>query len=421
MGPPLPKYSPKSHIIRPPVKPILSSHNIPLNVITPAPMSKQARTWFDKRAAPLKAMPLNERLPFLKRVRDYLFKSGVAPTTNKKQQRYDNYYKQCLTQIGVPIQYTQDNLELYTAWRWLNSTVKSSSLNQELSNIKQVATLQGQSIPPTLSNQVRSKRINKGFSITRGPLDDPRVYNEPLTYKQYCNVIDVCAMLAITRPVYHLYRAMIALAVWGMLRSSEYTMNKELRYWQYRILNFGDVVDIKNPPNGVPMLRFTLKVTKIGQRLSITDPEYAYVSCQCSANVSQHYCPYCIFKSFATLHIPWNNPTTAGSPILVGPQGTPVTYKDWLSRIKDIIHWSGLPRRNYGTHCLRRTGATLLYNAGVQPIHIKTLGRWSSIAWLIYIRPDPKESAASVPALLNNFIANGCISLIKSIDTNCYS
>ena len=150
-------------------------------------MSKQARSWYNKRAAPLASMPLKERLPFLKRVRDFIFDSGVAPETTKKQQRYDGYFKQCLSQIGVPHAYTQQNLELYTAWRWINSKVKTSSLSGEIQNIKQVGTLQGQIIAPTITNQARSKRLKTGFSITRGPIDDPSSFNKPLTYKQYCN------------------------------------------------------------------------------------------------------------------------------------------------------------------------------------------------------------------------------------------
>ena len=63
---------------------------------------------------------------------------------------------------------------------------------------------------------------------------------------------------------------MIAIGVWAMLRANEYTVNKKLRYWQYRILYFADIIDIKHPKHNVPTYRITLKVTKCGQRISIT-------------------------------------------------------------------------------------------------------------------------------------------------------
>ena len=40
----------------------------------------------------------------------------------------------------------------------------------------------------------------------------------------------------------------------------------------------------------------------------------------------------------------------------------------------------------FGAHSLRIGGATALFAAGADPIHIRTMGRWSSDCWRLYVR-----------------------------------
>ena len=40
----------------------------------------------------------------------------------------------------------------------------------------------------------------------------------------------------------------------------------------------------------------------------------------------------------------------------------------------------------FGTHSARIGGATALFAAGADPMHIRTMGRWSSDCWRLYVR-----------------------------------
>jgi len=51
-------------------------------------------------------------------------------------------------------------------------------------------------------------------------------------------------------------------------------------------------------------------------------------------------------------------------------------------------------------HSYRKTGATLFYLSGLTAEEIKTLGRWTSIAWLTYVKPTTTLAAFNVTNLL---------------------
>ena len=90
----------------------------------------------------------------------------------------------------------------------------------------------------------------------------------------------------------------------------------------------------------------------------------------------------------------------------VGPNGTPYKYPDWCSRFKDIITVCKVKseEKKHVPHSLRKTGATLYYLCGLKEQQIKILGRWKSIAWLTYVKPDPLSAALSSSVLLNKYL-----------------
>lgn len=63
----------------------------------------------------------------------------------------------------------------------------------------------------------------------------------------------------------------------------------------------------------------------------------------------------------------------------------------------------------YGTHCLRITFATWLYNAGFPDAIIKTEGRWKSDAFLTYIRSNNTRDTYNVTLAINSQKNNSII------------
>lgn len=63
-----------------------------------------------------------------------------------------------------------------------------------------------------------------------------------------------------------------------------------------------------------------------------------------------------------------------------------VTIVQLRNNVKDLMVSIGLDGTKYGAHSLRIGGATALYALGIDALTIKTLGRWSSEAYQLYIR-----------------------------------
>jgi hypothetical protein len=57
-----------------------------------------------------------------------------------------------------------------------------------------------------------------------------------------------------------------------------------------------------------------------------------------------------------------------------------------LSTVQLLVKSIGLDPAHYGTHSLRIGGATALFAAGASETVIRTMGRWSSDCFRIYVR-----------------------------------
>ena len=81
------------------------------------------------------------------------------------------------------------------------------------------------------------------------------------------------------------------------------------------------------------------------------------------------------------------------TPLLVStadPPGVPLTIPQFRSAFHAVCGLAGLAHRAYTPHSLRRGGATLAYQAGVDIAHIKTHATWLSEAVDAYLLSQPK-------------------------------
>ena len=76
----------------------------------------------------------------------------------------------------------------------------------------------------------------------------------------------------------------------------------------------------------------------------------------------------------------------ASTPMFRRPDGAAFSVADLRDIVKALMRAVGEDPDQFGAHSLRIGGATALYAAGADPIHIKTMGRWSSDCWRIYVR-----------------------------------
>ena len=61
------------------------------------------------------------------------------------------------------------------------------------------------------------------------------------------------------------------------------------------------------------------------------------------------------------------------------------------STVKACMQSVGENPADFGTHSLRIGGATALFSQGAIPLHIQTMGRWSSDLYKLYVRAEMSQ------------------------------
>ena len=73
--------------------------------------------------------------------------------------------------------------------------------------------------------------------------------------------------------------------------------------------------------------------------------------------------------------------------------GSPLTKTRFVTRLRETLLGVGIPYQNYSGHSFRIGAATAAAQAGIPDSTIQALGRWSSMAFLVYIR-TPRDQLA---------------------------
>ena len=192
-----------------------------------------------------------------------------------------------------------------------------------------------------------------------------RVY-QSLPYS-YSNVMHFAAML---------------LAYYGCMRSSEYCPSP-----------------LTAPPLTPQSIRF---IDSIPPYMVITVPSsktaiHGYtVVVGCSESP---VCSYCWMQHY--LHIRRAPPN---SPLFIYPSGAPLTHTSLTQAMRQFLAAAGLPNPSVTPHSLRAGAATDAHRAGAPDSAVQQLGRWSSNAYLIYLRPSQAHQALNSKRLAHSQI-----------------
>ena len=84
----------------------------------------------------------------------------------------------------------------------------------------------------------------------------------------------------------------------------------------------------------------------------------------------------------------------AAGPFFIFKNGNPLTKSAFTAKIREALRSLGLPKEDFAGHSFRIRAATAAASAGIEDSVIRTMGRWSSSAFLAYIR-TPKEQLAA--------------------------
>ena len=89
---------------------------------------------------------------------------------------------------------------------------------------------------------------------------------------------------------------------------------------------------------------------------------------------------------------------TRPGPLFLLGNGKPLSKQALATRFRRCCAAAGLPPRRFSSHSLRIGAATLAAQMGKSPAEIMALGRWSSTAYLHYIRSlEPLKAPQSLP------------------------
>jgi hypothetical protein len=88
------------------------------------------------------------------------------------------------------------------------------------------------------------------------------------------------------------------------------------------------------------------------------------------------------------MEVPNREPT---SHLFEDPDGTPLSYKHFITSIRNALELAGLNPKIYAGHSFRRGAASAAAAAGYSDYEIQLLGRWRSDAYKLYIESDPKR------------------------------
>ena len=93
-------------------------------------------------------------------------------------------------------------------------------------------------------------------------------------------------------------------------------------------------------------------------------------------------------------------PQTPGdAPLFVNHEGTPFTKEVFVRKVKSALSRAGINHQAYSGHSFRIGAATAAAMCNVPAHTIKMLGRWSSDAYMLYIRQH-RSHLAAVSSLL---------------------
>ena len=87
--------------------------------------------------------------------------------------------------------------------------------------------------------------------------------------------------------------------------------------------------------------------------------------------------------------------------------------RDW---VKALMSYVGQNPAHFGAHSLRIGGATALFAAGVQPLEIRTMGRWSSDIYRLYVRACFSKTTA-LTALAGSTVVDDVAGEFEEVDS----
>jgi len=177
--------------------------------------------------------------------------------------------------------------------------------------------------------------------------------------------------------------AAAVLCFFGFFRAGELTIPSLQAFDDAKHLSWGDVaVDSTQAPS---LLKVRLKQSKTDQFRQGVD-----------VFVGKTECPLCPVSAVMAYMLSRGDQP---GPFFKFADNRPLTKPCFTTKIREALQAIGLPYQDFAGHSFRIGAATAAARAGIEDSTIRMLGRWSSSAFLSYIR-TPRDHLARFSATL---------------------
>lgn len=179
--------------------------------------------------------------------------------------------------------------------------------------------------------------------------------------------------------------AAFTLGFFGFLRAGEFTVPSDTSFDPHSHLTPLDIaVDNHEAPT---LIRVRIKQSK-------TDPFRQGVHIFLGRTNNQ-LCPVAAMLSYLTSR------GTSPGPLFKFDDGSPLTRARLVDHLREALSRAGIDQSCYSGHSFRIGAATTAAARGVEDSLIKTLGRWESSAYQLYIR-TPRAQLAAITRTLSS-------------------
>ena len=254
----------------------------------------------------------------------------------------------------------------YISWLFMEGRA-ASTINLHISAISFVHKVNGW-MDPTSSFLVG--KLKEGCRRLKPSCDSRR----PITFPVLQRLVDILPPICTSFYEATLFRAAFVLAFFGFLRVGEFTCANKKGDFSH-VIQSGDV-----------LINQDKSQMKVILRSSKTDQGGKAAEILIGKNEKGSLCPVQAVSDFMSVR-----PCTGG-PFFVHFDNTPLTSYQIGHMVKKGVKVLGLPPQSFSSHSFRIGAATSASICGISDDNIKSMGRWRSTAFELYIRPHSLES-----------------------------
>lgn len=306
---------------------------------------------------------------------------GLAPSTTKVYETAAKRFSAFCRDFNItqPFPVTELLLCRFVA-EMARAGLAPATMRTYLAGVRHAQIMRGFPEPSQSGSFPRLKLVQAGVARARltRPMPTPR-QRLPITLDILSGLLDTWSrptegMHAHDRA---LLKAAVTVCFFGFFRSGEITVPSVTGFNERIHLAWGDVAtDNRTPPS---ILRVHLKKSKCDQLGKGVD---VYMG-----RTGARVCP--VTETLTYVELRGSMP----GPFFRFRDGTPLTKAAFVTRVRLALGSLGLEAREYAGHSFRIGAATAAAEAGLEDSVIQSLGRWSSSAFLQYIR-TPRERLA---------------------------